>query len=74
MSRKKFIISVAVGSAFAVTLGAVPVASADYNPFGMQLLDKGYMMSDAHQYSDKKDGEGKCGEGKCGEGKCGNGK
>lgn len=75
MSRKKSIISIAVGSAFAATLGAAPIASAADNPFTIQSLDKGYMVADAG-YGGKKTGEGKCGgmkagEGKCGEGRCG---
>lgn len=74
MSGKKTILSIAVGSAFAVTLGTAPLASAAENPFGMQSLDTGYMVADAYNNGDKKDGEGKCGEGKCGEGKCGSGK
>jgi len=62
MSSKKILISAAVGSAFAATLGAAPLASAAENPFAMQSLDKGYMVAQA----------GKMGEGKCGMGKCGN--
>ncbi len=74
MSGKKSILSIAAGSAFIVTLGAAPVASAADNPFGMHALDAGYMVADANENSGKKDGEGKCGEGKCGEGKCGGSK
>jgi uncharacterized low-complexity protein len=66
MSSKKTLISAAVGSAFAATLGAAPVASAAENPFAMQPLDQGYMVADAG-----KCGMGKCGMGKCGMGKCG---
>lgn len=72
MSSKKSIISIAVGSALATTLAAVPIASAADNPFGMQSLDRGYMVADAHKYGEKKGGEGKCGgQGACGEGRCG---
>lgn len=72
MSKSKSIISAAVGSAFAATLGFAPTASAAENPFAMQPLEKGYMVAQAHTYDeDKKTGEGKAGEGKCGEGKCG---
>ncbi|SFN85695.1 HvfA family oxazolone/thioamide-modified RiPP metallophore [Nitrosospira briensis] len=74
MSGKKSILAVAAGSAFIVTLGAVPVASAADNPFALHALDAGYMVADAGESSGKKDGEGKCGEGKCGEGKCGGSK
>ncbi|ARO88815.1 hypothetical protein EBAPG3_014135 [Nitrosospira lacus] len=69
MSSKKSIISIAVGSAFAATLGVVPVVSATDSPFTLQSLDKGYLVADA---GGKKSGEGKCGgEGTCGEGRCG---
>ena len=71
MSSKKSVISMAVGSLFAATLGAVPLVSAADNPFAIQSLDKGYMVADANKYGEKKGGEGKCGEGKCGEGICG---
>jgi uncharacterized low-complexity protein len=69
MSSKKSIISIAVGSAFAATLGVVPVVSAADSPFTLQSLDKGYLVADA---GGKKSREGKCGgEGTCGEGRCG---
>ena len=76
MSSKKNLISVAVGTAFAATLGAAPVAFAAENPFALQSLDKGYMVADHHEAKPKAMKEGKCGEGKCGnmkmgEGKCG---
>jgi uncharacterized low-complexity protein len=71
MSRKKSILSVAVGSAFVLGFGNVATVSAADNPFSVQPLEKGYMVADAHQYGEKTGGEGKCGEGKCGEGKCG---
>ncbi len=71
MSCKKTIISIAVGSAFAATLGIAPIASAADNPFAIQSLDKGYMVADAHKHAEKKAGEGKCGAMKAGEGKCG---
>lgn len=75
MSKSKSIISAAVGSAFAATLGLAPIASAAENPFAIQTLEKGYMVAQAHTYDeDTKTGEGKAGEGKCGEGKCGEGK
>ena len=69
MSSKKSIISLAVGSAFAATLGAAPIASAADNPFAIQSLDRGYML--AQGYGEKKAGEGKCGGMKAGEGTCG---
>lgn len=67
MSKNKSIISAAVGSAFAATLGFAPTASAAENPFAIQSLEKGYMVAQAHTYDeDKKTGESKAGEGKCG--------
>jgi uncharacterized low-complexity protein len=77
-------LAAALGSAFAVTLAASPVASADANPFGMSELSSGYMqVAEGKCGEGKKAEEGKCGgekkaeEGKCGgekkaeEGKCG---
>ena len=69
-------LSLAIGSAFAVSLAAAPVAKAGENPFGMTELSGGYMQL----ASEGKCGEGKCGgsksmsEGKFGEGKCGGSK
>jgi len=76
MSSKKTLISVAVGTAFAASMGAAPMAFAAENPFALQSLDKGYMVADHHEAKPKAMKEGKCGEGKCGnmkmgEGKCG---
>lgn len=76
MSSKKTLISVAVGSAFAATLGAAPAVFAAENPFALQSMDKGYMVAEHHEGKAKTMKEGKCGEGKCGnmkmsEGKCG---
>ncbi|MHB8914781.1 MAG: HvfA family oxazolone/thioamide-modified RiPP metallophore [Thiobacillus sp.] len=76
MSNKKTLISVAVGTAFAASMGAAPLAFAAENPFALQSLDKGYMVAEHHEGKAKAMKEGKCGEGKCGnmkmgEGKCG---
>ena len=70
MSSKKSMISVAVGSALAATLGAAPAFAAE-NPFAIQSMDRGYMVADAGGYGGKKAGEGKCGAMKAGEGTCG---
>jgi len=74
---KKTALTLAIGSAIAASMVAVPV-SASENPFASQSLSKGYMVSEAAEAKcgAKKTGEGKCGgakakEGKCGEGKCG---
>jgi uncharacterized low-complexity protein len=84
MPSKKSVISLALGSAFAVTLGTASVASASENPFAAQSLEKGYMVADSHRYHDdkggyepSKDGYGdqkgdkKYGDKKYGEGRCG---
>ena len=65
MARKKTAITLALGTAFAVSLAAAPIVKAADNPFQMDALGKGY------QVAENKPTEGKCGEGKCGEGKCG---
>jgi uncharacterized low-complexity protein len=67
MPSKKSIISLAIGSAVAVTLGTVSIASANESPFATQSLNKGYMVA---EYHDKKDGDG-YGDKKSGEGRCG---
>ena len=64
--------------ALTAALGASGAAFADGSPFGMQVLDQGYMVAEA----DAKAKDGKCGEGKCGaksetkakDGTCGEGK
>jgi uncharacterized low-complexity protein len=67
--------------ALTTALGVSGLAVADGNPFSMQELNHGYMVSDAGASGDEgKNVEGKCGEAKCGankavekssEGKCG---
>lgn len=71
MSSKKTLISVAVGTAFAASMGAAPLAFAAENPFALQSLDKGYMVADHHEAKAKGMKEGMCGNMKMGEGKCG---
>lgn len=64
--------------ALTAALGASGAAFADGSPFGMQVLDQGYMVAEAGA----KARDGKCGEGKCGaksetkakDGTCGEGK
>jgi uncharacterized membrane protein len=60
MPSKKSIISLAIGSAVAATLGTASIASAGENPFAAQSLEKGYMVAES-QKGDKKYGEGRCG-------------
>ena len=80
MPSKKSLISLALGSAFAATLGTASVASADDNPFAAQPLQKGFMVAGSNYddksgygdtgggYGDRKDayGDKKYGEGRCG--------
>ena len=75
MPSKKSIISLALGSALAATLGTASIASAAESPFAVQSLNKGYMVAGSHDYGDKRDdyGDKKDGYGdkKRGEGRCG---
>lgn len=78
--KKQNLVSLAVGSAFAVAALA-PVAHADGNPFSAKPLPAGYQLAQADKQTEGKCGEAKCGadkapaekktDGKCGEGKCG---
>src|SRR3989344_1526848 len=79
MSKKTLIpIAAALGTTFVISLAASPVVLAADNPFALNDLSSGYMVAEAGNCGEEKDGEGKCGEnkdpsaeGKCGEGKCG---
>jgi uncharacterized low-complexity protein len=75
MPTNKSIISLAVGSAFAATLGVASIASANESPFTVQPLGKGYMVAQSQDYGEKKDGYGEKREGYGGkkdrEGRCG---
>jgi uncharacterized low-complexity protein len=72
MPSKKSVISLALGSAFAVTLGTASVASASDNPFAAQSLEKGGYEPSKDGYGEKRDGYGeKRGDKKYGEGRCG---
>ncbi len=68
-------IAAALGTAFAITLAAAPVANAQDNPFSANELSSGYMLAEHHEgkCGEGKSKEGKCGESKGKEGKCGNG-
>ncbi|MEE9331415.1 MAG: hypothetical protein V3U89_04205 [Methylophilaceae bacterium] len=85
MNVTKKTIALAVGGAFALSLGTAAIA-ATANPFEIKTLSSGYQVADNHvekgaeKAKDGKCGEGKCGaekgaekakDGKCGEGKCG---
>ena len=74
MSNKSKPIAAVLGTTFAVSLMASPIANAEQNPFEINELNNGYM-----QLAEGNCGEGSCGEGKgegegsCGEGSCGEG-
>ena len=72
MNKTQKTISLAIGSAFALSIAA-GAANAAENPFALKSLQSGYQVADHHDKSQ----EGKCGTGKCGssmkkeaEGKC----
>ncbi|MEO6824993.1 MAG: hypothetical protein ABI167_09790 [Nitrosospira sp.] len=66
MRNKKTMISLAIGSVVAATLGAVPVVSAADSPFAAKSLDKGYVLAYADKVDPSKYGGAKSGEGRCG--------
>ena len=74
MNKTQKNISLAIGSAFALSIAAAAVNAAE-NPFALKSLSSGYQVADNHT----KAKDGKCGTGKCGaskktekaaEGKC----
>lgn len=72
MNKTQKTVSLAIGSAFALSIAAANVNAAE-NPFALKSLSSGYQVADHHE----KDTDGKCGAGKCGssmkkeaEGKC----
>jgi uncharacterized low-complexity protein len=79
MATKKSALSLAIGSAFAATIAAAPVAHAAGNPFDMDSLKSGYQITGVSKGeegtsgddngADSKGGESKCGESKCGSSK-----
>ncbi|SEL02369.1 hypothetical protein [Nitrosovibrio tenuis] len=72
MRNKKSLISIAMGSAFASSLGITPACAAD-DLFALQTLDKGYMLAYADRVDPNKYGGAKPGSGgaKSAEGRCG---
>ncbi|MDP1596220.1 MAG: hypothetical protein Q8L70_05105 [Methylotenera sp.] len=80
MNKTQKTISLAIGSAFALSIAATAVQATE-NPFAIKSLASGYQVADNHAEKSK---DGKCGAGKCGaskkddakakDGKCGAGK
>lgn len=60
-SSKSKAVTLAVSSAFILSLGASVVNAAAKNPFAIKSLSSGYQVAEA----DTKMKEGKCGEGEC---------
>jgi len=61
MNKTQKTISVAIGSAFALSIAATAVNAAE-NPFALKTLSNGYQIAQ----DDAKARDGKCGAGKCG--------
>ncbi|MBI5463057.1 MAG: hypothetical protein HY941_12800 [Gammaproteobacteria bacterium] len=59
----------AITLALTAVLGSSGLAVASENPFGMQVLDRGYQVADSHM--SEKMPDGKCGANKAEEAKCG---
>ncbi|MDG1074868.1 MAG: hypothetical protein P8O76_07920 [Methylophilaceae bacterium] len=57
MSMSKKSIALAVGGAFALSLGTATIAAAE-NPFAIKSLSSGYQVADHHA---EKGADGKCG-------------
>ena len=55
-------VTAAIGTTFAVSLVAMPLANATENPFDLEEFSSGYTVAAE---------EGTCAEGKCAVGKCG---
>ena len=76
MATRKSALSLAIGSAFAASIAAAPIANAAGDPFDMDSLKSGYQIagvakgedgkSSDDASADTKGGESKCGESKCG--------
>jgi len=62
MNKTQKTISLAIGSALALSVAATAVNAAE-NPFALKSLSTGYQVADNH---DTKAKDGKCGTGKCG--------
>ena len=79
MASRKSVISLAIGSAFAASIAAAPIANAADNPFQMNSLKNGYQVAgvvkgEEGQGGGDKGTEAKCGDDKGGEAKCGEAK
>ena len=60
-------IAAALGTTFAVSLMASPIANAAENPFEINELSSGYMqLAEGSCGEGEGEGEGTCGEGSCG--------
>lgn len=69
MTNNKSMLSIVVGSAFAIILGTVLIASTADSAFAMQSIDKSFMLAEAHQHGEGQGGDSMRGQGKHGEDK-----
>ncbi|SFN09688.1 Spy/CpxP family protein refolding chaperone [Nitrosomonas communis] len=71
MISKRSIISIAIGSVFAITLSNATISMASNDSAIIQFEDKGFMLAQTHQHGQEKGstqgGDGKYGEGQRGE-------
>lgn len=65
MTDNKSMLSMIVGSVFAVILGTAPITFAADNPVTTQSLGKSFMLAEAHQHGEGKGSGGNHGEGNC---------
>lgn len=70
MAAKRTALTLALGSALAISLVAAPASAAE-SPFVAQPMEKGYMVAEAAPDAVGKAAEAKCGAKKNKEGKCG---
>ena len=71
MSKNKSNKTLSMGTALALTLAASPAISATANPFQIQTLKSGYLVSQADTTSTPEGKGGKTPETKAKDGKCG---
>lgn len=71
MISNNSMISIVIGSAFAIILGTAPIALAVDSAFAMQSLDKSFMLAEAHQHGESQGGGSMRDQDQHGEGKGG---
>ena len=66
MKTSKKSLTIAIGTAFAASLAAAPIAGAAGNPFASQLIGSGYKVAAEAKCGGAMEKEMKAKEGKCG--------